>query len=97
MRRFAPIVLLVLLAGCTGDGTTRYPDPSPIYGARVSANREARGSEAFCQNYGRQTAGNEFEGNRDSGDGIGGDLIARRQAEDAGKRAYRRCLSGRLN
>ena len=95
MRRFTPLLLIVSLAGCTSDGATRFPNTSPIYGARVSANPAPRGSEAFCRNYARQTAGNQFEGNRDSRDGIGSNLFARRQAELAGERAYRRCLSGR--
>ena len=95
MRHFAPIILLALLTGCTGDGSTRYPNTSPIYGARVSANSNPRGSEAFCRDYARQTAGNQYEGNRDSGDSIGANLFAREQAKAAGERAYRRCLSGR--
>lgn len=99
MRSILPCLLVALLAGCTNtvpDGT-RYPSASPIYGARVSANPAPRGSEAFCRNYARQTAGNQYEGSRDSGDSIGSNLMARRQAEMAGERAYQRCLSGRRN
>ncbi|BDA87136.1 hypothetical protein Sa4125_46780 [Aureimonas sp. SA4125] len=99
MHRLAPLLVLSLLAGCTSGGTdgTRYPSASPIYGARVSANPEARGSEAFCRTYARQTAGNQYEGSRDSGEGFSSNAAARRQAELAGERAYRRCLSGRRN
>lgn len=95
MYRLAPLLAILVLAGCSPQTETRFPDVSPIAGARVSANAQPRGSEAFCRTYARQTAGNQYEGNRDSGDSFGSDLGALQQAERAGDVAYRRCLAGR--
>ncbi|MCP3056670.1 hypothetical protein [Aurantimonas marianensis] len=95
----AAIVCLGLLAGLAGcNAGTPYPNPSPIAGARVSANPNARGTEAFCQQYGRQTAANSYENRIDRGeDSIGVSLLQRQRAREDGAAAYRRCLSGRLN
>ena len=91
----AAFLAFAALAGC--QETTPYPNYNPIYGASVSANRNPPGSPAFCRTYARQTAGNDYFDNRDSGDGIGADLLAQGRARDSGRRAYRRCLSGRTN
>ena len=100
MRRLAPLLAAsflatLVLAGCSPQTETRFPDVSPIIGARISANPHPRGTEAFCRTYARQTAGNQYEGNRDSGDSLGSDMAALQQAEMAGDAAYRRCLAGR--
>ena len=87
------IILLAGLAGC--QETTPYPNPSPIYGARVSANQHRPGTPEFCRTYARQTAGNTYVNNRDSGEGIGYDLIQRQRAREDGRRSYARCLQGR--
>ncbi len=88
--------ILVGLAGCNAG--TPYPNLSPIAGARVSANPNPRGTEAFCQQYGRQTAGNSYENRIDRDeDSIGADLLYRQQARDDGAAAYRRCLAGRVD
>lgn len=95
----AAIVCLGLLTGVAGcTGSTPYPNLSPIAGARVSANPHPRGTEAFCQQYGRQTAGNSYENRIDRDeDSISADLLYRQQARDDGAAAYRRCLAGRNN
>lgn len=89
----AALVAFATLAGC--QETTPYPNYNPIYGAFVSANPHPRGTAAFCRTYGRQTAGNDYFANRDSDEGIGYDLIQQQRAEEAGRRAYERCLAGR--
>lgn len=92
----AVIGLATLLCGCTG--TTPYPNYNPIIGAEVSANERPQGSEAFCRQYARQTAGNAYSNRIDrSEDSFGVGQITRLRAEEAGRRAYRRCLSGRTN
>jgi hypothetical protein len=88
MKIHYPLLAALLLAGCT----TPYPNGSPIYGARVSGNPEPRGSDAFCRNYARQTAGNQYEGNRDED---GGNFFEAERARRAGDRAYERCRAGR--
>ena len=73
-----------------------YPNPSPIYGARVSANPHPRGSEGFCREYARQTAGNSYENNVDRGeDSFGVRVFTEQRARDEGDAAYRRCRAGR--
>ncbi len=89
----AVFVAFATLAGC--QETTPYPNYNPIYGARVSANPNPRGTAAFCRTYARQTAGNDYFDNRDSGEGIGYDLIQQQRARESGRRAYQRCLAGR--
>lgn len=95
----ATILLLGILVGLAGcNAGTPYPNLSPIAGARVSANPNPRGTAAFCQQYGRQTAGNSYENRIDRGeDSLGIDLIQRQRAREFGAAAYRRCLTGRLN
>lgn len=95
MKTAASLLVLLLVAGC--NTSTPFPDRSPIYGARVSANPNSRGSERFCREYARQTAGNQYEGLADAGEGFGSNSIARRRAEAAGGRAYERCRAGRTN
>ncbi len=89
----AALVVLAALAGC--QETTPYPNYNPISGASVSANPNRPGTAAFCRTYARQTAGNDYFGNRDNGEGIGYDLIQQQRARETGLRAYRRCLAGR--
>ena len=96
MKVFLPLIAAGLLTACM----TPYPGGTPYPGARlsgasVSGNPHPRGSEAFCRNYARQTASNQYEGNRDSGDGFGSDMFAAQQARDAGALAYDRCRAGR--
>ena len=91
MKLVLPFLAATLLTACT----TPYPNGSPIFGARVSGNPHPRGSEEFCRNYARQTAGNEYEGNRDSDDSFGSNMFARERARQAGDRAYDRCRAGR--
>lgn len=93
MKLLLPLLAAAMLAGCT----TPYPNGAPFYGAEVSGNAHPRGSEGFCRTYARQTAGNAYEGNRDSEDGFGRDLFTAEQARQAGERAYARCRAGRTN
>ena len=91
MKVLLPLLATLLLAGCN----TPYPNGSPIYGARVSGNPAPRGSDAFCRNYARQTAGNQYEGNRDSDDSFGSNMFEAQRAKRAGDQAYARCRAGR--
>jgi hypothetical protein len=91
MKILLPLLAAAVLAGCN----TPYPNGSPIVGAEVSANPNRRGSEAFCRDYARQTAGNRYESDRDSGDSFGSNAMARQQALRAGDAAYERCRRGR--
>ena len=100
MRRLAPLLAASLLAtlvlaGCSPQTETRFPDVSPIIGARISANPHPRGTEAFCRTYARQTAGNQYEGNRDSDDSFGSNMFEAQRAKRAGDQAYARCRAGR--
>ena len=91
--------LLLAAAACALSAcqdSAPYPNPSPIYGARVSANPHSRGSEAFCREYARQTAGNSYENNVDRGeDSFGVRVFTEQQARRQGDDAYRRCRAGR--
>ena len=82
-------------AGCTAGTQTRYPDITPFPNTYASANREPRGSDAFCRTYGRQSAANRLKSLETDGRGPSG--IAVQQARREGDRAYARCRSGRLN
>ncbi|MBB4002540.1 MAG: hypothetical protein V7704_19865 [Aurantimonas endophytica] len=96
MLKVTPLLLglLVGLAGCNTE--TPYPNLSPIAGARVSANPNERGTPAFCRQYARQTAGNQYENLVDRGeDGFGVRALQRQSAIADGDRAYRNCLAGR--
>jgi hypothetical protein len=93
MKRLASLALLAVLAGCNSP----YPNGTPIAGAEVGANPYRRGTPAFCDQYGRQTAANDYETARDSEDSIGANLISAQQARVRGEAAYRRCLAGRTN
>ncbi len=50
-----------------------------------------------CDNYARQTFYNVYNDLYDSRDSFGARGFSRANAEAAAERAYRRCLSGRLN
>ncbi|UIJ71478.1 hypothetical protein [Aurantimonas sp. HBX-1] len=94
MRNVTPILLglLVGLAGCNTG--TPYPNLSPIAGAQVSANPNPRGSEAYCRQYARQTAANQYENLVDRGeDEFGARALKRQSALADGDRAYQRCLT----
>ena len=96
MPKATPLLLglLVGIAGCNTQ--TPYPNLSPIAGAQVSANPNPPGSEAFCRQYARQTAANQYENLVDRGeDGFGVRALNRQSASRNGERAYRRCLAGR--
>ncbi len=96
MHKATPLLLglLVGIAGCNTE--TPYPNLSPIAGARVSANPNPPGSEAFCRQYARQTAANQYEGQVDRREnGFGVRALTAQSAEADGERAYRRCLAGR--
>ncbi|SKA17869.1 hypothetical protein [Consotaella salsifontis] len=100
MRNRIVVILAVLaLTGCTtAESQSFLPDPS---GHRIHrpARVAPRGSEAFCRNYGEQTAQNAYEDYRDDDDDatIARDLIAQQNAEKVGRSAYLRCKQGRLN
>lgn len=93
------LLLVAVLAGVAGcNSATPYPNGSPIVGARVSANENPRGSDAFCRQYARQTAGNSYENRIDRGeDGFGVRALTRQRALDQGEAAYRRCRAGRTD
>lgn len=90
----ATLGLVGILSGCT----TPYPNYNPITGAEVSANSRPQGTDAYCRQYARQTAGNAYDNRIDrSEDSFGAAAITRQRAIEAGERAYERCLSGRTN
>ena len=78
MRRFLISAACRALAGCTS--------------AQSTANTAPRGSQAFCEQYGRQTAANRVMESGDDGKGPNGFDIAR--ARTAGRLAFSRCLTG---
>lgn len=95
MTKLTTAVLLCLaLSACN---TSRYPYNTPFADTSPAANRAPRGSAAFCENYGRQTAANRYESNRDSDGSFGSNAFEEQKAREEGRRAARRCLAGRTN
>lgn len=88
-RLALPLLALPLLAlsGCVAQ-------TGVVYGT-FEIPPERSGSR--CENYARQTYYNVYSDRHDSGDSFGARGFARANAEAAAERAYRRCLSGRLN
>ncbi|MEX6507385.1 hypothetical protein [Jiella sp. M17.18] len=86
-------LLLAGLAGCQSDAP--YANGSPFYDATISANPYPRGSEAFCQQYARQTAANYYDGQSDPGDSFGAQVFTEQRARTQGDAAYRRCRARR--
>lgn len=78
MRRLLLSAACLALAGCTSVQST--------------ANTAPRGSQAFCEQYGRQTAANRIMDSGNDGSGPNGFDVAR--ARSAGRTAFNRCLSG---
>lgn len=94
MKIIAGLVALLALGGCTST----YPYGTPYAGTSPGANPYKRGTPEFCDQYGRQTAANDYETNRDDDDGFfGSNGIASERARQRGSAAAQRCLSGRLN
>lgn len=93
MKIIAGLLVLLAVGGCTST----YPYGTPYAGTSPGANPYKRGTPEFCDQYGRQTAANDYEANRDTDDGFGSNGIAEARARQRGAEAARRCLSGRLN
>lgn len=91
MKTIAGLLALLALCGCNAA----YPYDTPFSGTSPGANPHRRGTPEFCDQYGRQSAANDYELNRDSGDSIGSNMIASQQARVRGGAAYDRCLAGR--
>lgn len=91
MRILAGLAVLLALGGCTSP----YPHDTPFSGTSAGANPYQRGTPEFCDQYGRQTAANDYGTNRDARDSFGSNAMAEEQARQRGRDAYRRCLAGR--
>lgn len=91
MRQVFVVLLLCLLAACTTPGQTTFDETT--YGINRAPNTARRGSEDFCRTYGNQSAANRIESSQgERGTGTSGFSIF--LAQNEGKRAYERCLSG---
>jgi hypothetical protein len=91
MKIIAGLLALLALGGCNST----YPHSTPFAGTSPAANPAPRGTPAFCDQYGRQTAANDYGTNRDPEDGFGSNAMAEERARQRGEDATRRCLSGR--
>lgn len=91
MKIIAGLLALLALGGCNST----YPHDTPYAGTSPGANPYKRGTPEFCDQYGRQTAANDYGTNRDSGESFGSNAMAEESARLRGAEAARRCLAGR--
>lgn len=84
-------LLALGLASCVSSG----PGSAPFFQDDPGPNLEVRGSRAFCERYGRQTAQSRLQAGGSDGRGPSG--FDRSRARKEGERATARCLAGRTN